>query len=257
MANKRKPGKQGLFSRMQTEDQKRGKIRAMLRKSKPYLLRTLLLVGLTVVLLLIVPSLVTEVSAHSRLHSVGDAPKTRVAIVFGAGLSRNGTPSPVLRDRVETAAQLYLTGKVEKLLMSGDNRFLDYNEPGAMQDYALRLGVPEKDIILDYAGRRTYDTCYRARHIFNVEKALLVTQQFHLPRALFTCNNLGIQAVGVAAEVRHYQSRSYAYWYLREVPATTVAMWEVWVSRPLPVLGQPEPIFTENVSLEDQTSLQP
>ena len=79
------------------------------------------------------------------------APDAPVAIVFGAGLNRDGRPSPVLRDRVSTAVELYFSGKVQKLLMSGDNSYLDYNEPGAMLSFALELGVPEKDFILDYA----------------------------------------------------------------------------------------------------------
>jgi SanA protein len=181
--------------------------------------------------------------ASPRLASVDDVLKDRVAIVFGAGLRRDGTPSPILRDRVATAAQLYFAGKVEKLLMSGDNRFEDYNEPGAMYGYAVDLGVPPEDIVLDYAGRRTYDTCYRARDIFKLNSAILVTQSFHLPRALYVCNQLGLPAAGVSADQREYRSTSQLYWNLRETVATLVAFWEVHVSRPEPVLGDPEPIF--------------
>ncbi len=192
---------------------------------------------------LVVPRLVTALYAWSRTYSVEQVPETPVAIVFGAGLWWDGSPSPVLRDRVATAAQLYFAGKVKKLLMSGDNRFLDYNEPGAMQEYALKLGVPKEDIILDFAGRRTYDTCYRAREIFGLGQAILVTQAFHLPRALYTCNQLGIRAVGVPADLRDYRRGARLYWLARELPATMVALWEVHIARPLPVLGQPEPIF--------------
>jgi SanA protein len=216
----------------------------MLRKTARILLRCLLFALLGALLLLGIPRFIAEWYAHSRLYTVESAPRARIAIVFGAGLQRNGTPSPILRDRIETAAQLYAAGKVDKILMSGDNRFVDYNEPGAMRDYAILLGVPEKNIVLDFAGRRTYDTCYRARHIFDVSDAILVTQSYHLPRALITCNNLGVRSTGVSADVRSYHSNSYAYWYARELPATTVALWEVWVSRPLPVLGKPEPIFS-------------
>ena len=127
-----------------------------------------------------------------------------MAIVFGAGLSRSGRPTPILRDRVETAAQLYFAGKVEKLLMSGENRFDTYSEPEAMRQYALSLGVPSEAIVLDYAGARTYDTCYRAKAIFGLDSALLVTQGFHLPRALFVCNALGLKAAGVEAANRRY-----------------------------------------------------
>ncbi len=100
-------------------------------------------------------------------------------------------PPRYLQDRVQTAANLYFAGKVEKLLMSGDNRFVDYNEPAVMRKVALSLGVPEEAIVLDYAGRRTYDTCYRAKAIFGVTEAILVTQAFHLPRAIYLCNRLG------------------------------------------------------------------
>jgi len=151
----------------------------------------------------------------------------------------------VLRDRVATAAQLYFTGKVKKLLMSGDNRFLDYNEPGAMREYALGLGVPDEDIVLDYAGRRTYDTCYRAGAIFGVKEAILVTQAFHLPRALYTCNQLGVKAIGVPADLRDYRHGARVYWFGREVPATLVALWEIHITRPQPVLGKPEPIYPQ------------
>jgi SanA protein len=205
----------------------------------------ILVLGVLFLLAIVVPRLWTALYAWPRLHDVSDAPAQQVAIVFGAGLRRDGSPSPVLRDRVDTAAQLYFSGKVEKLLMSGDNRWEDYNEPGAMQAYAVGLGIPAEDIVLDYAGRRTYDTCYRARHIFKVESATLVTQGFHLPRALYTCNALGLPSVGVSADLRNYRQRVMLFWNLRETAATLVALWEVHVSRPLPVLGNPEPIFSQ------------
>jgi vancomycin permeability regulator SanA len=203
---------------------------------------------LLVVLLLIVgtlPRVFTRLHAGSRLYEPGDTPIEKVAIVFGAGLYRNGQPTPVLRDRVATAAELYQAGKVEKLLMSGDNSALGHNEPEAMREYGISLGVPDQDIILDYAGRRTYDTCYRARDIFEIDSAILVTQAFHLPRALYTCNMLGVSAIGVTADLRQYRRVSLAFWNLRESVATAVAFWQVHVSRPQPILGNPEPIFPQ------------
>lgn len=194
------------------------------------------------------PNLAASEYASTRIYSIAEVPTAPVAIVFGAGLTRSGNPSAILRDRVETAAELYHAGKVQKLLMSGDNRFVDYNEPGAMREYALSLGVADEDIVLDFAGRRTYDTCYRARHIFGIQEAMLVTQSFHITRAVYTCNNLGVTANGVPSDVRRYGRRSYTFWTIREIPATTVAMWEVWISRPLPVLGKPEPIFAGKTS---------
>ena len=199
--------------------------------------------ALLIPLIMITARLATALYALPRTNSAETTPGKRVAIVFGAGLWRDGSPTPVLRDRVETAANLYFAGRVEKLLMSGDNRFVDYNEPAAMHTYATSLGIPDDDIILDYAGRRTYDTCYRAKHIFGVQDAILVTQAFHLPRAIYTCNKLGVRAIGVQAENRIYRRRSLLYWNMREIIATSVAFWEVHISRPLPVLGNPEPIF--------------
>ena len=187
--------------------------------------------------------IIITIYSNSRIYNIEDVPNNRIAIVFGAGLWSNGKPTPVLRDRVSTAADLFFSGKVEKLLMSGDNRYVEYNEPGAMRRYALELGVPDEVIVLDYAGRRTYDTCYRARVIFGLKQAILVTQKFHLPRALFTCNLIGIKSVGVLADRREYSLRSLVYWHLRELPATITAFWQVLVTHPLPVLGTVDPIF--------------
>ncbi len=203
-------------------------------------IRMLALLGL---LVFFIPRLITSVNALLHTYALEDVPADRVAIVFGAGLRRDGMPTAVLRDRVETAAQLYFEGKAKKLLMSGDNRFDDYNEPEAMRQYARGLGVPEEAIVLDYAGRRTYDTCYRARYIFGVRSAILVTQKFHLSRALFTCNALGLKAVGVQADNYYYLKRSRLYWNVREQFATVGAFWDVYIKKPLPVLGEPAPIF--------------
>lgn len=160
-----------------------------------------------------------------------------VAIVFGAGIRPDGCLSPMLRDRMDAAIALYRAGKVRKLLVSGDNRFVDYNEPGRMYDYAVAAGVPAEDVVRDYAGRRTYDTCYRAHAIFGVSEAVLVTQRFHLPRALFTCGNLGVDATGFSADARVYWSNP--YYRARDAFATLRAWWDVKIWRPLPVLGDP------------------
>jgi vancomycin permeability regulator SanA len=112
-----------------------------------------------------------------------------------------------------------------------------------MRQVALSLGVPEKAIVLDYAGRRTYDTCYRAKAIFGLKDAILVTQAFHLPRAIFLCNRLGVDSVGVKTDQGVYRKSARLYWNLRELPAALVALWEVYLSHPVPVLGDPEPIF--------------
>ena len=206
-------------------------------------LKLLLILVILGLLVLFVPRLVTGLYARGRTYTSSEVAKRRVAIVFGAGLWRNGSPTPVLVDRVTTAANLYFAGKVEKLLLSGDNRFVDYNEPEAMRKLALALGVPNEAIVLDYAGRRSYDTCYRAKVIFKVDQAILVTQAFHMPRVIYLCNRLGVESVGVESDLRIYRKSSMLYWNMRELLATTAALWDINIGHPVPVLVKPEPIF--------------
>ncbi len=178
---------------------------------------------------------------------VADAPVRPVAIVFGAGIRPGGRLSPMLADRMDTAIALYRAGKVRKLLVSGDNRFANYDEPTAMYNYAVARGIPAEDVVRDFAGRRTYDTCYRANHIFGVRDALLVTQRFHLPRAIFTCRSLGVDALGVSADRHVY--RSNPYYRIRDAFATLRAWADVKLLKPLPVLGPKEDMGLERLEV--------
>lgn len=191
---------------------------------------------------LLLPRIVMGLYAIPRTYTADDAPATRIAIVFGAGLLRDGSAGPVLSDRMLTAVNLYRAGKIEKILVSGDNRFIEYNEPEAGRQFALEHGVPDADIVLDYAGRRTYDSCYRAKHIFGVDEAILITQEFHMPRALALCNWLGIDSTGVEAANRYFLKRARLWWNIRETFAASQAVWDMLVAKPPPVLGDPEPI---------------
>ncbi len=168
-------------------------------------------------------------------------PEWSVALVFGAGYWEDGALSDILRDRLDAVIELYRIGKVEKLLFSGDNRVSEYNEPGKMREYAISLGVPDEAIVLDFAGRRTYDSCYRARDIFLVQEVILVTQRYHLSRALLTCDGLNVDVVGYAADRTPYIHMRW-YW-IREIPAIWNAWWDIYVKHPVPVLGEPLPIF--------------
>lgn len=169
-----------------------------------------------------------------------DVPPQPVAIVFGAGYWPGGRLSDALADRMDTAIELYKAGQVNKLLLTGDNRFADYNEPAVMAAYARERDVPEGDLVLDFAGRRTYDSCYRAGAIFGVERAVLVTQAFHLPRALYTCDRLGLEVTGIVAD-RHRYIRG--PWYeVRELAALVLAWIDLNITRPVPVLGEPIPV---------------
>lgn len=186
--------------------------------------------------------------AAGHTYPVDSVPGRRVALVLGARVYPSGRLSAMLSDRVAAAADLYHAGKVDAILMTGDNSTADYNEPDAMRERAIALGVPPEDVATDYGGRRTYDSCYRARHIFGVQDAIIVTQRFHLPRALMLCRALGIDAVGVTADYQRptgYSRRSLAYSRIREFPATLVALIDA-IRRPLPpVMGEPIPIFPE------------
>ena len=131
---------------------------------------------------------------------MADVPHAPVALVFGAGLASRGEPSKILAERIDAAIRLYRTGKVERLLLSGDNSERYHDETRAMRRYALEQGLAPEALLRDVAGVSTYDSCYRAKQLFGVRRAILVTQAFHLPRALFIANSLGIDAYGIAAQ---------------------------------------------------------
>lgn len=179
--------------------------------------------------------------ASGRIYTeIRDIPEAPVALVLGAGVRSDGEPSLLLRDRLNTAIQLYEDGKVQKLLMSGDNRFHYYNEPAAMKRYAVKQGVPPEDIVLDFAGRRTYDSIYRAKHIFGQERLIIVTQGFHLDRAIYLSGKLGVEAVGYPAPIAvNMKSR------MREVWACVYAIRDGKLRPQPPILGSPEPIDAE------------
>lgn len=187
------------------------------------MLRALLLVVI-LVLVVALPRWILQKRYAQKITDVRGAPQQPIAIVFGAGLRRDGRPSAVLADRVSTAARLFHEGKVSTLLMSGSADSFGFSEAHAMRDYALEMDVPEEAIIVDATGDRTYLTCLNARDLFGVSGALLVTQNFHLPRALVLCDALGIDASGVSADLREY--RAEGFWSFRETAATFRALWD-------------------------------
>ncbi len=193
------------------------------------LLRRVFLI-LLVIIVLALPRLILSLRYANHIHTLKSAPVMRTAVVFGAGLRRDGQPTTVLADRVTTAAALYHQGKVSRILMSGTVRGSGYDEPSAMRSLALKIGVPADDILVDSGGNRTLYTCLRARQIFGVEQALLISQRFHLPRALVICDASGVSAVGVAADLHPY--RFQFFWELREIPATLRAIWDAYFHKP-------------------------
>lgn len=174
-------------------------------------------------------------TASYRYNQAQAVPAQRVAIIFGAGIRPNGQPSRILAERIQAAVELYQLGIVEKLLMTGDNSEVNYDEVTVMRDYAIARGVREEDITRDYAGFRTYDSCYRAKQIFGVEHAVLVTQSYHLPRAVYSCRQLGIEAVGLGTpDWGSYPDILILRYELREIAASLQALWELHITHPLP-----------------------
>jgi vancomycin permeability regulator SanA len=191
----------------------------------------LILGAIAALLALWAPKRIVERRFVDSIVDIADAPHAPVGIVFGAGLRRDGGPTTVLYDRVAAAAQLFSEGKVDSLLLSGYETLEGYSEPSAMREVAESLGVPSEAIVTDGLGTRTFTTCERAISTFGIERALLITQDYHLPRALAICDGLGIDAVGVSADLRPYSPRALQYWETREILATLVALVEIFIAR--------------------------
>lgn len=139
------------------------------------------------------------------VSSVSDAD---CILVLGAGIRTDGSPSPMLQDRLNTGIELYQNNAAPKLLMSGDHGRKKYNEVQTMKDIALDQGVPSEDVFMDHAGFSTYDSLYRARDVFQARKVIIVTQKYHLYRALYIARSLGLDAWGVSADTRRYRGQS-------------------------------------------------
>ena len=162
----------------------------------------------TVVLAATIAGSVTWVrtTADGHIFSEADVPAAPVALVLGAQVYPDGTPSPFLAARLDVARRLLEAGKVRVILVSGDHMNWEYNEPGAMLRYLTAAGVPSAKVVLDHAGFDTYDSCARAHRIFGVREAIVVTQTFHLPRAVTLCRELGVDATGVGDDsVKRYE----------------------------------------------------
>jgi len=182
--------------------------------------RTRWLLGVLVLIpaaLLGPPLAVLVGTAGLRHQGTEGVPGAPVAIVLGAGIDGNGTPSPFLSERLAVAVQLYRQGTVRALLMSGDNSRAGYDEVGVMAAQAGRLGVPAEAIVQDHAGFDTYSSCYRARSVWGISRAVVVSQPFHLARAVWLCRQLGVQAVGAGTASDPVPPTTYGW--IREVPA--------------------------------------
>ncbi|WP_181798832.1 vancomycin high temperature exclusion protein, partial [Streptomyces sp. WELS2] len=188
--------------------------------------------------LALLPATWLRLSTADRLRTTADVPRTGVAVVFGAGLW-HGKPSPYLAHRLDAAVTLYRAGRIEAVLVTGDNSREDYDEPDAMRAYLRRHGVPDRRIVADYAGFDTWDSCVRARRIFGVDRAVLISQDFHIRRAVALCEAAGVDAYGVGVAAEH--DATWYYGGTRELFAAGKAALDA-VFRPDPrFLGPREP----------------
>jgi SanA protein len=157
-------------------------------------------------------------------------------IVLGAGVHVNGELSDVLKDRADTAIGLFHARKIQKILVSGDNGTLEHNEVVPTKKYLVTAGIPENVIFLDHAGFDTYDSMYRAKHIFQVKSAVVITQEFHLTRSVYLCQKMGIQCVGTPADKHHYLD--IIRLTIRECLSRVKAVWEVLIDAKPRFLGE-------------------
>jgi vancomycin permeability regulator SanA len=189
-------------------------------------------------LLALLPATWLRLTTDGRLRASADVPRTDVAVVFGAGLW-DGEPSPYLAHRLDAAAELYRAGRIEVVLVTGDNSREEYDEPDAMRSYLTRQGVPDARIVSDYAGFDTWDSCVRAKKIFGVDRAVLISQDFHIRRAVALCRAAGVTPYGVG--VAEPRGATWYYGGVREVVAAGKAAWDAVVEPDPRFLGAREP----------------
>ncbi|MEN3303888.1 MAG: hypothetical protein V7603_90 [Micromonosporaceae bacterium] len=179
-------------------------------------------------------------AAHGHIYPLADVPPAPVALVLGAQVYDSGQPSPFLANRLDLARRLYEMGKVRAILVSGDHGRPDYDEPDAMRAWLVAHGVPERKVVADYAGFDTYDSCARARRIFGVTRAIVVTQNYHLARAVSLCRHLGVDTDGVGDGAAGHDWLTWWRATAREQGACVKAVYDLSVRRSPVYLGRHE-----------------
>ena len=194
-------------------------------------------IGFLVFVIVNVLFIMSSTSSYRYAH-IEELPHAQAAVVLGALIMPDGTLSPVLQDRVDMAVRLYKAGIVGNILVTGDNSSLAYNEVNPVRLYLLAQDIPDKDIFLDHAGFNTYSSMYRARDIFLTKKIIVVSQSFHVPRAVYIARALGIEAYGIDADQGYYLMKNYA----REVVADLKATFDLIIKTQPKYLGEEIPI---------------
>jgi SanA protein len=196
-------------------------------------------VALTAILLcLALYACIYFATRSSIFESMNALPHTQVALVLGASVTGTGELSPILKERADEAVAIYKAGKVDKILVTGDNATLTYDEVDPVGRYLVAAGIPKKDIFLDHAGFDTYSSMYRARSVFDVTSMVVVSQAFHLPRSVFIAHSLGLTAYGIDAG----HGELFLYNTIREIPADVKAFYDLLFRRVPEYLGEQYPI---------------
>lgn len=174
-----------------------------------------------------------QVLQYDTVVSMEVAPTSTVALVFGGGMEADGSQTIMQQDRVMVGGDLYLSGVVDTVMVTGDDGANRFDETSAMYDQLIAYGIPETAIRIDPHGYRTYESCWRAAYVFGIEEAIVVSHTFHLPRIQYICESFGISTVGVAADIREYE-HDWLVSVPREILARFKAWWQVEITKPLP-----------------------
>jgi len=220
------------------------------KRIKGIFLLTAVMTVISVLAVLQINSYVRETGSR-YIMTPDQAPEADAILVLGAYVFPDGTVSDVLNDRLAVGYELYQQGKAPKIIVSGDHGRKDYDEVNAMKDFLSSKKVPNEDVFMDHAGFSTYESIYRARDIFQVKKLIIVTQEYHLMRAVFIARELGLEAYGVTSDKRNYV---YAAQYeLREIAARNKDFFLAKVLKPEPTfLGEEIPVSGDGRATDDK-----
>lgn len=221
---------------------------AILKRLKQ-LIKWGLLLGLAGVVAIGAVTATVYYSGKARIVRPEDAQEAQAIMVLGALVFPDGGVSQMVGDRLETALGLYQAGKATKILVTGDHGQVEYDEVNTMRRWLEQRGVPPEHIFMDHAGFDTYDSMYRARDVFQARKLIVVTQEFHLPRALYIGDRLGLEVQGVVADRHQYYGAQ--YYEFREMAARVKAFGEVLVGRRPVFLGPVIPISGDGRATHD------
>ena len=200
--------------------------------------------GIILVIGILINIYIENVTKNYIYSDINDVPKSYTGLVLGAFVSERGTPSYVLRQRLDKAVELYKAGKIERILVSGDHGKKNYDEVNGMKEYLLKNGVPLKDIFLDHAGFDTYSSMVRAREIFEVDSVIIITQRFHLTRSVYIARKKELNAFGVVANTDNKYENLYNKG--RDKISRVKAFFDVALGRKPKYLGEKIPIKGNN-----------